>query len=614
VTIVLTPSSAVAPASTVPHKYDLIVDGKGYVFAESEQVRAVFGWTPTFIPRQNLTGDYGDNAYDHWLVQTQRDWSRGEQKKYWRNQRGDGFYWRGTNVDVRTEGQVTLRQAVQSLTAAAAIRACCPRGVAVNQNIIAASTTNLYEIGAAGAFTDKNAHGLGAAPSRYGIATDGTDIYLSTTSGGSAGVRKWDGTNYTTWSANGADALEFLNNTLYGLRADNAKLVRWDSSGTQSDLHQWKQADGGVRGGNPARIRAFGGKLAILWSDGPNGPELWIYDGVGVSLAATFPKNFYAHELEVVAGSILIGGSLVKASAGSTTDVVTRPAVWYFAQGQLGLLWQADDYVSTATSNTTTAGHPALAAFDDGLVFTDDSRGVVMLYNIGTGGVHTIGSYTVAGDTPLLAASGRFFVHTRNQVAAYLFPDTSTVATSGTLAHSLVDYDLGVAKWFKSVKVDADIPAGASIDIAYQLEGVTDGSYTTLVTGAASGTEYDIDESGRSVSLRFTLNKGASAAGPTLKRTYLRAAPTLETFKRRQYAVACFGRNGKTPTLDKTEKPIPRDGLQMAQDLIASAIETEPITITDHLGTYTGKVVLEDSEFKEIRPEEFVAIVTVREV
>lgn len=611
--VVLSTTAPVGIASDIPHRYDVIINGQGYRFAEEQPQRAIYSYSPTFVTRQNVQGDYGDNQQDFWMGAAQRDWTLGEQQKYFRSSDGkDQRFWQGTNLDVRTQGQVTIRQATKTLTFAAAVRATCPRGAAASQNIMAASASNLYEVAADGAITDRGAHGLGAAPARFGMATDGTDVYLSTTAGGTVGVRKWDGSSFTTFSADGADSLEFLNNSLYGLRGNDGKLVRWSTAGVQSTVHPWQQADGGTRGGNAGRIRAFGGKLLVLWADGPNGAELWTYDGTAAAMTASFPSNFYAHELEVVYGQVFISGAFVKINAGVPTDFLIRPAV-YFYSNQLGILWRASAFGATVTTNLTTANHPGVAAFDDGLVFTDDTRGQIMFYDITVGGVCSIGSYTVAGDTPLLAASQRFFLHTRNHVTGYLHPDTTTIATSGTLKSSLMDFDSSLPKRFHSIRIDADIPAGASVDLL-QRDNDVDGAYTAIVTGAESGEEYAIGVNARALSIQATLNKGSSTAGPTLKRTSLRGAPILDTFKRRQYALDLTSRNEKTPLELRDHTLHPKDGLVMAQELIQAAVSTTPITIIDRFDTYTGVIIAEEFKLIEIRPEEFIAVCPIREV
>lgn len=613
-TIIVASSGAGVAASDVPTKFDVIINGAGYRFADYEKRRAAYSFSPTFVPRSNIQGDYGDNQQEFWQTHSQRDWSLGEQQKFYRAEEGrDRRFWQGENIDIRTPGQVTLRQATLAATFAAAVRACCPRGAAVNQNILAASSTNLYEIDAAGTITDRGAHGLGRAPERFGVVSDGTDIYISSTGSGTVGMRKWDGSTYATFSANGADALEFLNNTLYGLRSDNAKLVKWDTAGTQSDVFQWKQADGGVRGGTTGRLRALGGKLLVLWADGPNGPELYSHDGTAPSLIAAFPRNFYAHDLDVVAGVAFVSGSFVKVDSSGVDNLRIRPAIFFWANGQIGLLWRSTDFLSGTITDLPNAGHPALAAYDEGLVLTDDERGMVMFYDIASGGVHSIAEYTVAGSTPLLAASQRFFLHTRAQTSAYVHPSASSIATAGEVTQSLVDFDSSLQKRFKSAKIDAIIPTGASIDLAYRMEDL-DGAYTSIVTGASSGTEYAIDANGRAISIKTTLKKGTASTSPVLKRVFTRAAPILDTFKRREYVLDLGGRDGKSPLKLRDGTPHGKDAMEMATALNTAAISTTPIKITDRFSTYEGVVEPESYQLIEVRPEEFVALVRIREV
>jgi hypothetical protein len=174
-------SASTVAASDVPNVYDVVIDGNGYIFDRRLPERAVFAHTKTFIDRLSLTGDYGDSQQDFFLTTAQNDWTGGELQKFGHatDATANGF-WQGSAIDVSTvPGQVTLRQAVKSLTFAASVRAVCARGQASSQNVIAASTTNLYEVDPAGAITDRAAHGLGAAPARFGAATDGANIYVS---------------------------------------------------------------------------------------------------------------------------------------------------------------------------------------------------------------------------------------------------------------------------------------------------------------------------------------------------------------------------------------------------------------------------------------------------
>jgi hypothetical protein len=75
--------------------------------------------TPTFVTRQNTQGDYGDNFQDFWLTATQRDWSLGEQQRYFRQGNDDAIrrYWVGSNVNVNlVQGHVSMRRDAPSVT------------------------------------------------------------------------------------------------------------------------------------------------------------------------------------------------------------------------------------------------------------------------------------------------------------------------------------------------------------------------------------------------------------------------------------------------------------------------------------------------------------------
>jgi len=180
-------------AADVPGKFDVIIDGYGYVTSRAVDPNFPFrtqqvqlSYTQTFVERTNVSGSYGDNQQDFWLAISQKDWSLGEQLKFFRTDQ-TSRYWRGQNVDVRTPGQVTIRPAVKAVTFAGAVVTCCPKGTQ-SGSLFASSATNLYEIDSTGTITDKGAHGLGVAPATFGLVTDGLNAYLSALTGGSVGV------------------------------------------------------------------------------------------------------------------------------------------------------------------------------------------------------------------------------------------------------------------------------------------------------------------------------------------------------------------------------------------------------------------------------------------
>lgn len=609
-------------AGMVPSRYDVVIDGYGYITARAVDPNMPFrvqqqmlSYSPTFVERQNVSNSYGDNAQDFFLTIRQRDWSLGEQQKFFRAG-NDGRDWMGSNIDVRTAGQVSLRQQLKTLTFAGAVRACLTRQFGATQ-VVAASATNLYQVDQTGAITDLGAHGLGAAPAATGIAADSRNVYLSTTAAGTVGVRKWNGAAFSTFSASGADSLEYLNNTLYGFRASSGDLVQWDTAGTLTSLFPWKDADGTARAGTFGRVESYGGQLLAVWSDGANGAEMWVYDGVGTKLLAVFANNFYARDVCVAFGIVFIAGGFVRPVNASATNVSFRPAIYFYAGGELGLLWQADTWGAGGSTATNLA---SVVSFDNGVVFNDDTTGRLMFYNPAAGGVSALGSYTTAGDTPFLAASQRSLVHTRNQTAGYFYPDMSAVPASGYVVSSLIDFDSSLTKVLRGVTVEFESASdgnGGTVDVAYQLNSLA-GAYTSLATGVTSGTEilFPASTSAHAVSIKVTLNKGTSTAGPILKSCSVRGAPVLPPYRLNEYILDLGGdSSSQNPVvLRDAQTPHPLSGEQMHANLVAAIQAQIPIQVTDRSGTFSAMPEPENCEFDLTRPSQWYARLRLREV
>lgn len=599
-----------ASASDISYKADLLLNGELYMFAAQEDVEASFGYTPTFVPRQNVQGAYGDNFQDWWLTFSQNDWSLGEQQRFFRgDEEGRRRYWRGTKLDVLTPGQVTLRQEGTELTFAESVVSCAAAVNRAANSIYLGGTANLRSVNYLGTLSDHGAHGLGAAPSQFGMTSDGTDIYMTTTSGGTVGVRKWNGAAFSTFSATAANTLEYLNNALYGAVNSSGVLQRYDTAGTATTVYTWKQADGDGFGTTFKPLRSFGGKLLIVVR-GARAWELWLYDGSSPSKVDEMPSNFEAEGVEVLNGTVFLSGYYVRA------DDKRQPTVRYWANGTPGELWRATDYATDSYAI-------GLTTWDGKLVFQVDSipgsgTGTLIAYDPINGGVHSFAQYTSsAGNWRLYAATAKMFVQVRASATGFLFP-SSTVASSGTVTSSLVDFDSSLTKVGRGIKVDWEHVSGetgATVDIAYRV-GDVDGSYTSLQAGATSGTEYNLSGvTGRSISVRVTLNKGSSTSGPVLKRVYVRAAPLQQTFKRRTYVLNCTGKDGESHVLFNDGSEHPKDGKQQVTDLQTAATATTPFSVTDELGT-TANVLIEPDGFKihRVRPEEYIVQVTCREV
>ncbi len=605
-----------ANAADVPTRFDVVIDGQGYVFADDQDVKAELGVTPTFVTRQNVQGDYGDNQQDFWLTETQRDWSLGEQQRYFRQDDDDAKrrYWQGTSIEIAKPGEVRLA----SLTAQTSAFGAAVTELAAlpaSNYIVATSTANFYWIAADGTITSDGAHGLGTAPTCICAGGSQGAVYLSSAAAGSVGIRRHvPGGAFTTFSATPANSLAFLNNALYGMggtAADGVNanaLMRWDTGGTATTLFQWKDASGNTSD-VPAVVIAYGGGLVILRGYAEFGSELWLYNGTAPALITQFPNGFVGYSMAVLNGTIFVAGLLMKRLSGT---FYLKPAIFYYANGSTGLLWKANDYVaSTATQD------PRLCVFNGGLVFTDDTLGALMFYEPSTGGVSTIGTYTFTAQPTRMAATRGFLLQSRNATQPYRFPSDG-YSTSGTVMSSLFDFDSSLDKRMHAIRVDFDLASdgnGGSVDVAYRLNDV-DGSYTSLATGVTSGVEIDLSNvSGRSISVKVTLNKGTSTAGPVLKRIAVRASAIQPQFERATYVLNCTGTKREPNSLvtlrDGQQHGL--TGLEMVANLKAAAAKTNPISIIDATGTVTG--IIEDMKIQAVRrAEEFVVQLTTRGV
>lgn len=614
-----------ALSANVPKRYDLTIegatDGFAFMFAPEafHQQETVFASTPTFVPRQNVQGDYGDAQQDFWLTASQKDWSLGEQQKFFRGSDDEKArkFWRGKAVEIRLPGEVSLRSSTTSLSPAAAFKT----GGTVSSGLVYfATTTTLYSVDHAGTISSIGAHGLGAAPSRWGFAADPSNRYLTTTTAGTVGVRKETSGAFTTWSATAADSLAFLNNTLYGYAASDGTLKRYSTSGTATTVFTWQDATGGGAG-VPSKLLAFGGKLLIYRyrTAGPKGAELWLYDGTAPAKLAEFEADFDPYDMEVIGSTVYLSGAKQKYQAGVLQH---RPAILFYRDGQQGLLWQAEGYVG----GTAPFG-PALAPFEGGLVFTDvkgytdyaGSQGRIAFYDIDTGAVSTVFERNTLGTSDFIAGAASFFVvlDGSSLTSGAVYPNKDDNASVAEVDSSLFDFDSSLPKIIRGVRADFEATGTGTVDLSYRLNDLTS-SYTSLQTNITSGQEYKITAPAegtthRSVSVRATLNRGATTTSQVkLKRLYVRAMHVQPRYKLRRYCVQLSGRDGSGAVLDRSGAPLPKDGADLYDDLETLAGRTAPQTITDESGSFSG--VVQEVEYHRLKSEVGFAMVTVREV
>lgn len=595
-----------ATAADVPGIYDLVIASKGYIMANPvapnlpfRTQRAKYGYTPTFISRQNTSGDFGDNQQDFWLTASQRDWSLGEDQKYFRvkDPEKSRQYWLGARVNVNIPGQVAIQRNANATNGPIFAGAGShPAGGLC----FTSDPTRLFDQAFQFGATSRGNHGCGASLTAY--ATDGVYLYIS--GSGCTKTRKYHLATqvFSDFSATPMEDLVFLNNTLYGVAG--GILYTIDTAGNAVASFTWKDATGTALTG-AMKLEALGGKVIILRTSGStSGAELWQYDGIGVSKLAEYPANFTAKDFTVQSGIIFVVGVEGKNGDGY------RTALWYYANGTIGRSWANQTY--TTSTNVGCAVTP----FGNGLLFTDVVNAVVRFYDLQVGGVSSVFEYT-PGPSMYMATSNSFVILIDSSFAN-IYPYTTGITTFAELASSIIDFDTSLTKLFRGVIVDwvaATTGNGGSVDISYQVDSV-DGSYTTLQTSAVSGTEYLFPGvvTGRGISIKLKINKGTSILGPIVKRVYARAAPTLTKFRTGEYVIDCTGIDGKNPVTLRNEKPSPLSGQAMVNNLVADATSGVPISITDRLGTFTGIVELETFEVIELRPKEYFVRFQAREV
>lgn len=614
-------------------RFDVLIDGYGYVFwtelMESmpfRNQRAAYSYTPTFIERTNISGNYGDNQQDFFMTASQDDWSGGQGQQYLRTNdvASESKFYLGSFINTRIPGQVTLAAITTNVNDGngGKAQAACGGGNGASSGGSGLKLFHYYSVGAdlwqmsTVSATDIGAHGAGTV-AQWGMCADGNFVYIS----GSPKIRKWDGSGggFIDFSATPCKSIAYLNNTLFGFTA--GKLVQYSTAGVQSDVFPWKYADGTADATLGVKLLPFGPDLLILFPFRTDKPELWMYDGTNTSMIADLPASAQAYDVIEIGGVVFISANVIDDTIIGTPGVMG--VIYAFVNGTIEEVWRAAGPVQGNIAKI------ALGSFGGRLIFVDPYTKRLNQLDIGSGAVTGVAGYSHTTETgggsgfsPQISSAAQSIMVTWQRSSNTsgegpdVYPSTNAYATSGTVQGSLIDFDNGLTKNMRSVKVDW--AGGGSVDIAYQLDGLL-GSYTTLQASAVSGTEYLLPAGtqGHSISVQITLNNSAGNV-PTLKRIYVRAAPVQQSYRRCQYVIDLTGRNDSdvnqpVELRDGTSSTL--TGAQMAANLIAS-ITSIPISVTDRFTTYNA--VFEQgegiTELDEVRPGEFIAQVTLREV
>jgi len=586
-------------ASDVPARVDVLIAGEGYRFLETDDVKGISSFAPTFLQRTNVSDAYGDEDQDWWLTMRQKDWSLGEGQRYFvLDDQSVRRYWTSSGVRVDREGRLSLLKSRYSVTLSATPTTNITR-YAIG-TVAYANGTNAYTQDTSSA-ASLGAHG---ATSPTAVAWDQDNLYVS---GFTGALRRWNGAAWADFSATPAGRLAYLNNTLYGLNSialggSATALYRYSTGGAATTVFTWQGADGTAIG-TAGQLLPYGGDLAMTMSVDGESESLWIYDGVAPAKVMAFPPGVFVTDACVLAGTIMFGCQEYGPYGAASS-------VYFYANGQSGRLWRSP------TPSTT--GITRVGTFGGCLIFTDEADNSVKQYDPDTGAITTLFTNPVA-----FAAVGgigeqeTWFLTAGSSTNGRVYPHASTYETSGTLQTSLFEGSTTRTKRFKSVVVEFDAGSdgnGGTVDISYRLEDA-DGSYTSVQTSATSGTEYAIGQNGRAISIKVTINKGTSTSGPTVKGVYVRAAPLLDTFRKERYVLDLTGVDGEQMIQMRDGQTVhPKDGLAMATDLRTAIASTSPITIVDEFGSYSAFLIPEECEIRRVRSQEYTAVITAREV
>lgn len=614
----------------VPDRFDVVFglnDGTFYGFLLADSLesnlpfrthKASYTYSATFLERQNVSNLYGDNFQDFFLTGSQNDFSLGEQQQYFRVNDADRQrrYWKGSKVDpTSVPGQVSLAYDVTSLTGLT-VTAVVP-SVQTTSLFFMADATNLYSYNGT-TQTTIGAHGLGIAPNKWGICTDGDNVFLSTENASGVGIRKYveNGGGFSTFSSTKISSLIFNNNILYGYQQSSSSLISFDASGNPTTQFQWKDAAGSAVGANSpvAKLVAYGGAIYILRQRGYSAAaEIWQFDASGARIVAQLPTDFIAGDLCISNGIMFIGGTA------EVTSGTYKPTVYYFFSGSLGKLWASVSTASTAVPSVPTP-------YGNGILFTNPATGSILQYDLAYGGVHSVFAATIAGNNTFCTNGNSSALYLNGSTAYYWPNNSSSYPSQGFIQSSLYDFDNTLSKVYRGIKVDASLPANTSIDLLYQIDGLT-GAYTSLQVGATPGTEYLLpaNTNGHSISVQVNLNSSTNVNTPILKRIYVRAAPTLQQFRKREFIFDLSGgyrsTKGKVARVCRDGTPYPYDGITAATNLLKIATQTIPFTVQDRFAQYTALTDLQDNQagfdgfaIYEMHPGVYLARINLREV
>jgi hypothetical protein len=629
-----------------------------------------YSYSPVFIDRTSVQGDLGDDTQAFYMTFVQRDWSGGEGQKFFRQQDGrDSTYYSGDSIQPTIEpGSVTIGPKLVS--AAGMVGTVRGWGSQVYYNAdfdnvnLAAGILRLYgtNTSVAGIVpTAEISADLGVTwttvPKSGAIATTGIYDMLSADDGNVYWLANQNriskmpasglfigGTTVTVtnWTSMSVTALcmSFYQGSMYVGTVDG-KFGLTDSTGAFTSIRDFG-------GGQVVTMTIGAGGLFILYSANNGDVVVYRYDGSAVTELARLPKGWQigtsgvgvaaVHSMAFLDGVLYVAGSVqakdgvsAVGAGGVALDAAIVGALWYWAAGNTGIIWRAS--VGSATSSGRPR-NPITIAHGGRIVWHDYGSQKLMMYDPATGGVasiatgspyvgnwmsYDIGNAGIIGNEyhPVGSVSASNNVIADFQIT-YPFLDNAC-ASVGWVTSSNFDFNSSLQKYFRTVTIDGNkTRVGDNVgtfDLYYKLDGVSTNTstYTLIQANATPGTPYNINQTGKSISIMVVLNRGTGTTftvGPELTRIAVKGVPILPGYRKRLYALALVNRSYLKDGL-LTDPATPAAKRKSLESALAS---NTPVTVSDNTGTMTMVFITDETKIRELSEDEYIAFVAMREV
>lgn len=152
--------------------------------------------------------------------------------------------------------------------------------------------------------------------------------------------------------------------------------------------------------------------------------------------------------------------------------------------------------------------------------------------------------------------------------------------------------------------------------------GFATGATVTVVAPLTSGTRYAVNATGKSIQIHLEFMGGATAAatpitlGPLLRKIVVRGVPIQPGYRQRDYQLALFNDQPRISSGKVTDPPretrTPAEMRAAMETLLAA---NAPVVVSDGTMTSVTCAFLSDQcKFREIRPNEYIGYISLREV